>query len=383
MIEKISKGKAKLTVNIGSGEHRRRRTKTVTYSTQKELKELYRKFEDEVLHNPYTDTMLDELCEAYLRNVRVRNLSENTIIGYKNAHARIPYEILRMKARDVSTYVLDDFVVAMTGKYSSKTIKNTISFIKAAYSWAIKTGMLEKNPCLNVTMPKKEQKEISTLAPEQMHKLLHLLSKERLDFRVGYELALMCGLRRGEILGLKEEDINIPFRSVSVNKTRYYLQGKEYVQETKTVRSHRTLALPETLTKDIAALIELHHSQRFNKCDYLIQDGFGQPLNPSTFSNRIIQIEKASGMDHVSAHGLRHTFATMLNAAHVDLAQISAELGHSNLSTTLNVYTHVFGNLTTSSRNIADTIDKAFSEPATFLPLSEDDEPLKLSVSNG
>ena len=104
MIEKISKGKAKLTVNIGSGEHRRRRTKTVTYSTQKELKELYRKFEDEVLHNPYTDTMLDELCEAYLRNVRVRNLSENTIIGYKNAHARIPYEILRMKARDVSTY---------------------------------------------------------------------------------------------------------------------------------------------------------------------------------------------------------------------------------------------------------------------------------------
>ena len=61
-------------------------------------------------------------------------------------------------------------------------------------------------------------------------------------------------------------------------------------------------------------------------------------------------------------HGLRHTFATLLNANNVDIAQISAELGHSNLTTTLNIYTHVFGDVSSSSRGIADTIDSVFDK---------------------
>jgi len=80
-------------------------------------------------------------------------------------------------------------------------------------------------------------------------------------------------------------------------------------------------------------------------------------------------IEQQHGIQHVSVHGLRHTFATMLNSSGIDIARISAELGHSNISTTLNKYTHVFGGATASSRGIADEMEIKFSKTAPNLPL--------------
>ena len=79
----------------------------------------------------------------------------------------------------------------------------------------------------------------------------------------------------------------------------------------------------------------------------------------------------------MSLHDLRHTFASMLNNAHVDIAMISRELGHSNINVTLGVYTHVFGNVAESSRNIADNLNAAFNnsrDVATFVPLNENEK---------
>jgi integrase len=193
-----------------------------------------------------------------------------------------------------------------------------------------------------------------------MQRFLIALDKQRRDISVGYKLCLMCGLRRGEVLGLKEEDISVPFRQISINKTRYIVEGQQHIQPTKTARSHRRLALPASLAEEIALLIEEHHAQEWYHSDFLIQDAFGDPLSPSVFSSLIREI--APG---ITVHGLRHTFATLLNAQDVDLAQISAELGHSNLTTTLNIYTHVFGDVTSSSRGIADTVEGIFYKKGT------------------
>lgn len=113
------------------------------------------------------------------------------------------------------------------------------------------------------------------------------------------------------------------------------------------------------LADEIDLLIKEHHAQEWYHSDFLIQDAFGDPLSPSVFSAQIKDIDP-----DITVHGLRHTFATLLNAQDIDLAQISAELGHSNLSTTLNIYTHVFGDITSSSRGIADTMDGIFKKGA-------------------
>lgn len=366
-IKYLSKNKAQLIVSVGSSSKgtRRRVTKTVTYTRKKELEKMYQRFEDEVRRNPLTNISVNELVESYISNAEVRGLSVNTIHGYRSAQKRLNKAFEGILARSLIAYQIDDFVADMAKKYAPKTISNTVGLLDAAYQRAVRAGQLAENPCVGITLPKQKKKEIKTLPPEQLQTLVDALRDQRKDISVGYKLCLMCGLRRGEVLGLREGDVNLLFRQISVNKTRYIVESKEYVQETKTVRSTRHLALPVVLAEEIEQLIQEHHSADWYHSDYLIQDAFGDPLSPSVFSSQITKIEAAAGIDHVTAHGLRHTFATLLNAQHVDAAQISAELGHSNLTTTLNIYTHVFGDVSSSSRGIADAIDGVFDKKGT------------------
>ena len=87
-------------------------------------------------------------------------------------------------------------------------------------------------------------------------------------------------------------------------------------------------------------------------------------MNPTTLTAAIYRIEDEAGLPHVSPHDLRHTFASMLNAQHVDIAVISRELGHSNIGITMNTYMHVFGNVADSSRGIADSLNNKFNREA-------------------
>ena len=356
-IKILGKNKAQLIVSVGSTSkgNRRRYTKTVTYKKKKELEKMYQHFEDEVRRNPLTDITVDGLLEAYISNAELRGLSANTIHGYKSAKKRLNSVFEGILARSLTTYQIEDFVAQMTKKYAPKTVHNTVALLDAAYQRAVRSGQLADNPCVGITLPKQKKREIQTLSAEQLQQFIIALDKQRRDISVGYKLCLMCGLRRGEVLGLKEEDISIPFRQVSINKARYIVEGEQHIQPTKTARSHRRLALPEGLAEEIDLLIQEHHSQEWYHSDFLIQDAFGDPISPSVFSSMIREITP-----DITVHGLRHTFATLLNAQDVDLAQISAELGHSNLTTTLNIYTHVFGDVTSSSRGIADTVEDIF-----------------------
>ena len=356
-IKILGKNKAQLIVSVGSTSkgNRRRYTKTVTYKKKKELEKMYQHFEDEVRRNPLVDVTVDGLLEAYISNAELRGLSANTIHGYKSAQKRLNSAFEGILARSLTTYQIEDFVAQMAKKYAPKTVHNTVALLDAAYQRAVRSGQLADNPCAGITLPKQKKREIQTLSPEQLQQFIIALDKQRRDISVGYKLCLMCGLRRGEVLGLKEEDVSIPFRQISINKTRYIVEGQQHIQPTKTARSHRRLALPAGLAEDIDVLIKEHHAQEWYHSDFLIQDAFGDPLSPSVFSSLIREIAP-----DITVHGLRHTFATLLNAQDVDLAQISAELGHSNLTTTLNIYTHVFGDVTSSSRGIADTVEDIF-----------------------
>lgn len=366
-IKYLSRNRAKLIVSVGSDSKgtRRRVSKIVEYKKKKELERMYQAFENEVRRNPLTYVTVGELLESYIGNCEVRGLSANTLHGYRSAQKRLNSRFERVLARSLTTYQIDDFIAEMTKKYSPKTIANTIALLDAAYQRAVRAGQLGANPCASVTLPKRKRTEIKTLTPDQMQRFILALEDERIDIRVGYKLCLMCGLRRGEVLGLREKDINLMFRQMSVNKARYIVEGEERIQEPKTAKSHRTLALPQVLADEIDLLIRTHHEQPYYHSDFLIQDAFGDPLSPSVFSGAIKDI-----CPDITVHGLRHTFATLLNSKNVDIAQISAELGHSTITTTLNTYTHVF-DATSSSRQIADTVDSIFEEKGTFRALPE------------
>lgn len=371
MIEYISKGKAKLIVSVGSGESRRRKAKTVTYTTKKELERMHRQFQDEVHHNPLIDTTVQELVEAYIRSRRPLGVEETTIEGYETAAKRIYSRIGSIEARSLTSYMAQEFVTELSEKYAPKTVRNTESLLSSAYDNAVRLGQLEKNPCKLLTLPKKVQPKYDILNEEEIVVFLNALRGARLDYKVAYELALFCGLRRSEICGLREHHISIPFKTITVEQARCRVKCKDVVKTTKNETSHRHIAIPDFVLEDIVELIEQHNSVRYEHTDYLVQDGFGHPIGHSALTTQIYRIEKRAGLPQASLHDLRHTFASMLNSAKIDIAMISRELGHANITTTLNIYTHVWGNVSNSSRGIADSLNNKFEkqiETATFMP---------------
>lgn len=371
MIEILDKNKAKLVVSVGSGRNRKRYAKTVTFKGKKDLKKQYEAFEQECSRDKLTDETVEQIIDAYIESCKRLGVKATTIKGYELCRKRLSSSLRRQIASKVNPYHIDKYIAESAAEYAPKTVRNTISLLSSAYDRAIQLGLLDTNPCDKVTLPKQSQPEIKTLSEEDVVKLMKALEGERLDFKVGYELCLFCGMRRSEVLGLKESDISLPFRTVTISKTRHIVDGKMQIQDTKTAKSHRSLALPGFICEDIRQLIELHASYEWEHSDHLILTAFGEDMHPATFTNHLTLLEERHGIPHVSVHGLRHTFATMLNSAGVDIARISAELGHSNISTTLNKYTHVFGGATASSRGIADAMDAKYSKTAPILPLSE------------
>lgn len=377
-IEIISRTRAKLIVEVGTGKHRKRKTKTVTYSGKRDLERQYREFEDKVKHNPLIDVSVEDLVSSYIDGRKVLGIKDTTLNGYRNEAKRIYNRFEGIQAAELTPYHIQDFITDMKEgktdekkKYSAKTIANTITLLSSAYENAVRLGQLSRNPCKLVQLPKKDAPEIDIFADEQIVVFLDALKSQRRDYSVGYKLALFCGLRRSEILGLREEHINISFKTLTVTETRHKVKGEDVVQTPKTKKSARTLAIPDALVREIAQLIWDHHNLQYEHTDYLIQDGFGQPMSPSALTTQIYRIEESCGLPPVSLHDLRHTFTSMLNSKGVDIARISAELGHSNISTTLNIYTHVFGDASASSRGIADTLNSVLENPATDLPPEE------------
>jgi len=367
-IEYISKDKAKLIVNFGTGSNRKRKTKVITYKGKKDAQHQFALFEAQARNEAITDATVSDILSSYIYTKEMSGIEATTIKGYKTCEKRINLRFGRVLARDLTSYQVSTFILEMSEQYAPKTIKNTIALLSSSYIRAIQMGLELNNPCLNVTLPKMEQKDIKTLDEDNIQKLLQALDNELIDYRVGYKLCLFCGLRRSEVLGLTEDDVNLKERYVSIHSTRHRIGEENITQGTKTRKSKRNISIPQFLADEIEVLIA-EHSQFGNK--FLIQDGFGDNLNPSTFTNHLTRIEQNNSIEQVSVHGLRHTFATLLNASGIDIARISAELGHSNITTTSNIYTHIFGSVTESSRGIASSINEKYGKVPLEVPLEK------------
>jgi integrase len=372
-IKYLPDGRAKLIVSMGSASrgNRRQRTKIVRYKGKKDLLRQYREFEDQCLARPNEDLTVQELVEAYIDMQRINGLKDTTIKGYESIARRLNLAFAGIKAHDLTAYQINRFIAtAAKGDpshgyktpSSPKTIKGYISLLRSAYTMAIKNGMLKDNPCRSVTIPKQKKPDIRILTSEELVLFTAALSDLDLDLRVCYELALFCGLRRSEVMGLKFDDVNTTWSTIKLVRTRHQLRGHEdIIQGMKTEQSRGTVAVPAFVMDDIKRLIEKNRNNPYSDCDFLIQR-FGEPMRPDLAGRSIKRFTASHGLPDVTMHGLRHTFASMLNASgQFDIAEISAALRHSNISTTLNIYTHLFEDATRSSRRIADFMQKGVS----------------------
>lgn len=355
MIQYIDRTHAKLIVSIGSGKHRMRKTKNVTYRNKRDAERQYREFEDKVRKERTIDTDLtvEGLLTWYIDRFKRNGGKDTTVRAYKIAKKPIIAYFGDDKAKDVTLFAIDKFIASEVESRSPKTIKNEISLLSSAYKQAIRRGMLKENPCEYAVIPKQVKPEIDILESTAIRKFVAALDSAPLDFKVMCELALFCGLRKSEILGLHSGDVG---ETVTINKVRQHMNGEDIIQTPKTKTSNRTLAVPAFILDDIKVM-QQDQKSRPSECDYLIRNKWGEPPGSAWCDKKMKELIETNHLPHITMHGLRHTYASMLIADGVPVSEVSAQLGHASVDITLRVYTHLFTEATTASKAISDAIN--------------------------
>ena len=240
------------------------------------------------------------------------------------------------------------------GGISPKTLRNLHNMLHKSLDQAVRLRLIPTNPCDAVGLPPRQKKDIRFLSVEEQRRLQEAVQDERLGCAI--ILDLFTGLRLGELLGLKWENLNLDAGYLRVCQTVNRLKAFDsttsaktqiVVGEPKTKNSKRTISL---LANMVSLLKEHKTRQDIEKeCSFgAYQDnGFvfcnelGQPLDPRTFADFFKRMLKKAGIANINFHGLRHTFATRALEKGIPAKTVSELLGHSSIVITMDLYTHV------------------------------------------
>ena len=237
---------------------------------------------------------------------------------------------------------------------SNGSIKKIYEVFRDVIKLAYRNDIIEKDPCSKIKLDLKKEissnEEIHFWNIEEYTRALSLLEVEKTSRALVIELALKTGLRRSEMFGLTWEDINLEDKYITVNKTRQLINGEMMVLPCKTQSSIRKISIPDS----IAEKLKKQHLENMDT-EYVLQN-----VNIESVTAWFRDWVSKKHLPKIRFHDLRHTHATLLLSQGIDVKTISKRLGHSNISTTLNTYTHVLDEL---DHNASEVLDK-ISTPA-------------------
>jgi len=225
--------------------------------------------------------------------------------------------------------------------YSPSTRRMARATLRRALRAAQQDGLVDRNVAAIAEGPKVPKPEGRTLTPEQARTFVAAVRDERLE--AAYVLALMLGLRRGEVLGLKWADLEPQGDGIVVHVARQLIRDDEGVRlaELKTAGSRRSLPVPRPAIEALerhrvrqeAEEIVRGHRWR-NDEGLLFTSTIGTPLDPEAFGKTVPKITERAGLGHWSIHELRHSCASLLLAMEVPLEVVAEQLGHASIRVT-------------------------------------------------
>lgn len=365
-VYKDTKGRWRGVVTLPSADGKVKK-KYFYGKTKKEVSEkvnaLLAEIQNKTYIEPCKTTLYNWLCtwlETYCKN----NIRPTTYVNYETyIHRHIKDSIGGIKLCDLSTITIQQFYndklkngkLSGVGGLSPKTMKNLHNMLHKALNQTVFLNMLAKNPSDFVTIPKNVKKEMKFFTVEEQKKLQSVLSDKPLDMAI--LLDLYTGMRQGELLGLKWENVNIDLSGSSyikvvqtINRIKNYDTDSDKktvltVNEPKTPHSKRTIPiLPE--------IAEKLHSYRLSQEKYIAENALshtgyvfissvGTMVDPRDFQRYFKNLLKKHGIREINVHGLRHTFATRALESGMSVKTLSEILGHSNVGFTLDTYAHV------------------------------------------
>ncbi|MGH7876608.1 MAG: tyrosine-type recombinase/integrase, partial [Candidatus Dormibacteraceae bacterium] len=248
---------------------------------------------------------------------------------------------------------------------SPRTVFHLRAVLRSALNHARRQELIFKNVAELAQPPRVPHRPVKPLDPEQAGRLLEAAKGDRLSAL--YSVALALGLRQGEILGLRRDEVDLTAGTMHVVHGLQRIGGEMRLVEVKTRGSHRTLHLPESILGELR-----EHRQRQNEerlaARYWEDSGlvftteYGAPLDGDRMRRHFLQLLEKAGLPRMRFYDLRHSCASLLLAQGVPLRSIMELLGHSSIALTANTYTHLLPALQKETAQAWDTLSVGFRQ---------------------
>lgn len=300
------------------------------------------------------DILFTDFLLKWLR-VAKSTVKLTTYASYEMMATRIiiPYfETLNIKLKELTTEDIQEFYSAQLERVSANTVIHYHAVIHRALKYAVKIKTIQSNPAVNVERPRKEKFIGSFYDKKEINTLFDIIQGHPLE--VAIKLAAFYGLRREEIIGLKWTAIDFENNTLTIQHTvtECNLDGKhiEVASDTaKTDSSLRTMPLVTNFREMLLAKKEKQEHYRKlcgrsyckEHLDYIFVNEMGERWKPRYLSDGFKRILEQNGLRRIRFHDLRHTCASLLLANNVPMKKIQEWLGHSDFSTTANIYAHL------------------------------------------
>lgn len=334
------------------------------FTTAEEAEESYRQYEQEYLRayrNYHAATSADFDLKDYLvywleeiYSPRIEN-STRMLASYVLYDLLVPNMTQTIRLRYLNAEFLDA-LLAKAAKASPSAGNKCRELLNIALKDAVAQGYIASNPVPSTRPYKRKKPTIIVLNKDEMRIFLEKASAD--NWYLEILLGLFMGLRKGEILGLKYGDFNLTQKTVTISRqiTADPIvpkgQGKisEYQvaeKDPKTLNSYRTLRVPDAIMEELAVRKMLNDVRKERMGDAYIDNDYiscqksGIPHSMSAFNTALTKLCRRSGLPHITVHGLRHMYASILMEQGVPLIKISALLGHSSVSTTFEYYCEI------------------------------------------
>lgn len=299
-------------------------------------------------------TTLSQFLDRFVTDIVKTTLKPKTISSYQFLIEKYikpalgEYRLGQLKPHHLQKFYSERLEAGL----SKRTVQYIHALLRRALNFAIKWGLLARNPTDGVQPPNPGKKAPETLSVAQLQSFLDAVKPHR--WYPIYCIAIGCGLREGEILGLRKQDVDLTDGVIHVQQTVDYIAGHSVIGTPKSESSRRSVAIPDFV---LAVLQE--HLQTVTASEQLIfTTSNGTPISHRNLLRHFHETLEDLGIPRVTFHSLRHSFATLQLINGVNPKIVQEALGHSSITLTLDTYSHVIPSLQKEAAKKLDALFK-------------------------
>jgi integrase len=370
-IVKRSRSSWTLVVDLGPDPvtGRRRQHSRAVRGTKREAEaELVRILDDRNsgVEQPSGRVTVAEYLARWLRDYVEPSLAPKTQATYRDViRVHLVPELGSLKLAALRPSHIQSLYTRLGSRLSPRSIQRYHQVLHAALRQAVRWQLLVRNPADAVEPPRPARRELRATTPAEARRVME--AADATPYGPLVRLAVLTGMRRGELLGLRWQDVDLTGGTIHVQQTAQRIAGHGIVfRQPKTRLSRRSIAL----SSEAVALLRQHRVRQaeakllagpaYQDQGLVFASGIGTPVEPGNLRRSWLGITAAAGLPGLRVHDLRHAHATLMLGSGVHPKVVSERLGHASVNITLDTYSHVLPGLQAAA---AEALDALLAEP--------------------